>query len=465
MRKGLPSGHCRLAMQLMAAGTLATLMSGCSSDVTRLTDPFSNPFSSASNDEAPVAPRRHVASSDVIPAGRTPPVSSQALAPHSASVAYNAPISRETTGSIDPSPMRTASGPSFGNWTTTGGTPIQVADGETADMLSKRYGVPTSALLQVNGLRAANEVQPGRRITIPVYSSAAPRTEHVAQTVTRIEQRPASVPVHERVVAVRDTPTRVAVTEKWNTGPQPARAVSAVPSRPAVAQQVEPAQTTKRVTTVAEARPAVAKPLLPTQKIASKPVTAPVVAPAAAKATLVAKAPVVEKAPAALKTPPAQKPTAVAAVEAPKVEKVEPAPTATAAAAGPVASADGSPEFRWPARGRIIQAFKSGSGGNDGINIAVPEGTSVRAAEGGVVAYAGSELKGYGNLVLIRHPNGFVSAYANNGAIDVKRGETVKRGQEIAKSGQSGNVSSPQLHFELRKGSTPVDPTQFLAGL
>ena len=129
------------------------------------------------------------------------------------------------------------------------------------------------------------------------------------------------------------------------------------------------------------------------------------------------------------------------------------------------ASADGNPEFRWPARGRIIQAFKGGSGGNDGINIAVPEGTPVKAAEGGVVAYAGSELKGYGNLVLIRHPNGFVSAYANNGTIDVKRGETVKRGQEIAKSGQSGNVSSPQLHFELRKGSTPVDPTQFLAGL
>ena len=122
-----------------------------------------------------------------------------------------------------------------------------------------------------------------------------------------------------------------------------------------------------------------------------------------------------------------------------------------------------NPEFRWPARGRIIQAFKAG--GNDGINISLPEGTSVKAAESGVVAYAGSELKGYGNLILIRHPNGFVSAYANNGDIEVKRGETVKRGQVIAKSGQSGNVNSPQLHFELRKGATPVDPTLYLAGL
>ncbi len=122
-----------------------------------------------------------------------------------------------------------------------------------------------------------------------------------------------------------------------------------------------------------------------------------------------------------------------------------------------------NPEFRWPARGRIIQGFKSG--GNDGINIAVPEGTAVKAAEGGVVKYAGSELKGYGNLVLIQHPNGYVSAYAHNGELDVKRGDTVKRGQTIAKAGQTGNVSSPQVHFELRKGATPVDPTGYLAGL
>ena len=154
---------------------------------------------------------------------------------------------------------------------------------------------------------------------------------------------------------------------------------------------------------------------------------------------------------------------------APKKGAVDPTPTGNVRGAGippvagPQADAGTAPEFRWPARGRIIQGFKSG--GNDGINISVPEGTSVRAAENGTVAYAGSELKGYGNLVLIRHPNGFVTAYANNGELNVKRGEVVKRGQVIAKSGQSGNVSSPQLHFELRKGSTPVDPTSYLAGL
>ena len=95
----------------------------------------------------------------------------------------------------------------------------------------------------------------------------------------------------------------------------------------------------------------------------------------------------------------------------------------------------------------------------------MPAGTSVRAAESGVVVYAGDGLKGYGNLVLIKHPNGFVTAYGNNAELEVKRGEQVKRGQVIAKSGDTGNVNSPQLHFELRKGSTPVDPTNYLAGL
>ena len=124
------------------------------------------------------------------------------------------------------------------------------------------------------------------------------------------------------------------------------------------------------------------------------------------------------------------------------------------------------PGFRWPVRGRVIVAFGPKPNGvqNDGINLAVPEGTPIKAAEDGVVAYAGSELKGYGNLVLVRHPTGFVTAYAHASDILVKRGEAVKRGQVIAHAGQTGNVTSPQLHFEIRKGATPVDPSQYLSG-
>jgi murein DD-endopeptidase MepM/ murein hydrolase activator NlpD len=121
--------------------------------------------------------------------------------------------------------------------------------------------------------------------------------------------------------------------------------------------------------------------------------------------------------------------------------------------------------FRWPVRGRVVSTFgtKPDGGHNDGIDLAVPQGTSVRAAENGVVAYAGDELKGYGNLVLIRHANNWVSAYAHNEEILVKRGDKVTRGQVIAKAGATGAVDRPQVHFELRKGSRPVDPTKYMS--
>jgi murein DD-endopeptidase MepM/ murein hydrolase activator NlpD len=124
------------------------------------------------------------------------------------------------------------------------------------------------------------------------------------------------------------------------------------------------------------------------------------------------------------------------------------------------------PKFRWPANGRIIAGFGPKTNGqqNDGINIAVPENTPVKAAEEGVVAYAGNELKGFGNLVLVRHSNGYVTAYAHAKELLVKRGDQVKRGQVIARSGQTGNVNAPQLHFEVRKGASPLDPTKFLNG-
>ena len=124
------------------------------------------------------------------------------------------------------------------------------------------------------------------------------------------------------------------------------------------------------------------------------------------------------------------------------------------------------PTFRWPVRGKVITAYGAKANGksNDGINLAVPEGTPIKAADDGVVTYSGNELKSYGNLVLVKHPNGYVTAYAHASELLVKRGDTIKRGQVIAKSGQSGEVQSPQLHFEIRKGQSPVDPLQFLNG-
>jgi murein DD-endopeptidase MepM/ murein hydrolase activator NlpD len=127
-------------------------------------------------------------------------------------------------------------------------------------------------------------------------------------------------------------------------------------------------------------------------------------------------------------------------------------------------AAENGMALRWPVRGKVIGEFgkKPGGAKNEGVNIAVPEGTSVRAAEEGVVAYAGNELKGYGNLVLIRHEGGYVTAYAHAKELFVKKGDAVKRGDVIAKAGQTGAVDSPQLHFEVRKGATALDPLKFL---
>ncbi len=125
---------------------------------------------------------------------------------------------------------------------------------------------------------------------------------------------------------------------------------------------------------------------------------------------------------------------------------------------------DSALNFRWPITGRIIRGFGRRSDGtnNDGIKIAAPLGTDIKASENGEVAYAGNELQGYGNLILIRHANGYVSVYAHADRILANRGDNVRRGQVIAKVGKTGAVQQPQLHFELRQGAKPVDPIPYL---
>ncbi len=124
-----------------------------------------------------------------------------------------------------------------------------------------------------------------------------------------------------------------------------------------------------------------------------------------------------------------------------------------------------SQHFLWPVDGELVSRYgvQPGNRHNDGINIAAPRGTVVRAAENGVVVYAGNQLRGYGNLVLIRHADGWTTAYAHNEKVLVGRGDTVRRGQEIAHVGATGNVQSPQMHFELRRRAQAVDPEVFLA--
>ena len=121
-------------------------------------------------------------------------------------------------------------------------------------------------------------------------------------------------------------------------------------------------------------------------------------------------------------------------------------------------------KFAWPVNGTVISGFGNlGSGRkNDGINIKVPLGTAVKAADSGIVAYAGSELKGFGNLILIKHTDGWITAYAHNDKLLVRKGQKVVRGEKIATVGSTGTVTTPQLHFEVRAGKKAVNPRTYL---
>lgn len=396
--------------RVAAVGLLASVAAGCSSDTLRFVDnPFSSPFASASADPAPTGS---------LAASPTASVQAQPLAPPSAVVSrpidapvYNAPAAAAAaraapvTGSV-------------AGWSAQGGTPVTVAAGDTLTAISSRYGVPSSAILAANGLSSPAQIAPGRQIVIPVYNAAGGQVASMA---------PVAVP------AVQQRAVQAQQAVKVETQKATAATAGKVDAKVATATSAAAAKVGKVEAKAADAQQKAAAAVKPVE-----PQAAP--------------KPVAEKTAA-------EKPQKVAALS-----PVEPQQTAVAAPKEEPAAAQASSgtEFRWPVRGRVISGFTKG--GNEGINIAVPEGTPVKAAEGGTVAYAGSELKGYGNLVLIRHDDGWVSAYAHNGELSVKRGEKVKRGQTIAKSGQSGNVSSPQLHFELRKGSTPVDPVPHLAG-
>jgi murein DD-endopeptidase MepM/ murein hydrolase activator NlpD len=130
------------------------------------------------------------------------------------------------------------------------------------------------------------------------------------------------------------------------------------------------------------------------------------------------------------------------------------------------ASGLSSSGFSWPTNGKVVSHFGPKQGGlyNDGINIAAKDGSIIKAVDNGTVLYSGNELRGYGNLVLVRHDNGFVTAYAHAKELLVKKGDDVTKGQTIGYVGNTGNVSEPQLHFSVRKGRKAIDPEKYLTG-
>jgi murein DD-endopeptidase MepM/ murein hydrolase activator NlpD len=330
----------------------------------------------------------------------------------------------EVTGSV-------AAAPPPPTWTWEGGTPIIVGPGETLDMIAHAHGVPAAAIMDANHISEPAAVYPGEHLVIPRYRSG---TAEAAPPQTRIASTESAVP-----------------------GGAPKFALTA----PAGTHVVAPGETLNSIARL-YGKPvmvlAKANNIAPDTRVR---VGEHIVIPE------MRETPRMASVPSRAEVPPVQPTGSVPTDSAARI--AEPVAPPTAAPSDPVKTAEpvgNLPSFRWPVRGRIIAAFGPKPNGlqNDGINLAVPEGTPIKAAEDGVVAYAGNELKGYGNLVLVRHANGFVTAYAHASDILVKRGETVKRGEVIAHAGQTGNVTSPQLHFEIRKGATPVDPAQYLSG-
>lgn len=282
-----------------------------------------------------------------------------------------------------------------------------VRPGDSLYGIARSNKVKFAELQQVNGISDPHRVKPGMVLKIP-------------------GEAPHDTPVH--VAAVTPAPLPSAPPAAPSASAEVPPIVPSPPARYGDATTMQPTVINgeKRVAALSENKATDASPDVP-------PATAP----------------------AAEKAPPANKPAA----PEDKVAVSVPASVADSAA--------NTGKLRWPTSGKIVAGFGGRPDGthNDGINLQVPLGTEVHAAESGVVAYAGSELKGYGNLVLLRHDNGWVTAYAHNDELLVKRGDKVKRGQVIAKAGKTGSVDQPQVHFELRQGSKPVDPMPYLEKL
>jgi murein DD-endopeptidase MepM/ murein hydrolase activator NlpD len=432
------------ALALMSIG-----FAGCSADTqTRLSqNSFSNPF--AAQPEAtgsvptPQVERRELPQY-ARPQSQYPQYQSQALPPPVATpqsypvagngvsgggrgvASYTPPAQPklETTGTVPPRSVAANHGAAQG------GTTIIVGTSDTLETLSRRYNVSSAAILQANGYKGPRTLSPGQQLIIPRQTAA------VAAPAPALAA-PASKPVAAA--------SSVHIVNRGDTLMSIARRNHLSAAELAKANNLD---TSAKLSlgmklTVPGAKTAAVAP-------AAQPVVAPPAAALAAPTTKLATA--------------AGTPQSARLAQA--TAKVEEAPAAEPAKAADATATGALPTFRWPVRGKVITSYGAKTNGksNDGINLAVPEGTPVKAAEDGVVAYSGNELKGYGNLVLVRHSNGYVTAYAHASELMVKRGDTIKRGQIIAKSGQSGEVGSPQLHFEIRKGSSPVDPLQFLNG-
>ena len=459
-----------------AAIVFAALAAGCSADVTRFDSASFNLNDPETSSTHPVPTESVRSPSDYSnPVARSTPRGPYGAGAKSVEVAaLPEPVASAALPVARPygaqdwkrspmAPSQAATAPAYA--TAAASAPVAAAQGETIDVqlgdtlygLSKRHHVSLAELMSANQMTSPN-LKPGQKLIIPAPGSTHKAAAHAYETAaaaTSAPTVPLTPPSPERLakysgsytVKPGDSIYKIARANKVSFSEL--QQVNAITDP----RKVKPGVVLK----VPGGAPIAAAEALPQATVPEAAPVAPRMRQTTATQPTVINA---NKQVAALndKATDASPEPRVADPVASKADKV-----ATAAPQSSAQAVDSS-KLRWPVSGRVIAGFGGRPDGthNDGINMSVPLGTEVHAAESGVVAYAGSELKGYGNLVLLRHDNGWVTAYAHNDELLVKRGDKVKRGQVIGKAGKTGTVDQPQVHFELRQGSKPVDPTPFM---
>ncbi len=363
-----------------------------------------------------------------------------------------------TTGTVKP----------MSGWSTTNAPRVTLRAGETASTLSKRYGVPEKEILKANG----GAVAPGQSVIIPTFGPARNSAKIAAGDIDLQNRAPGRDQQSEQKVAVLPAPARdKALAEPGKLTPpaggKPLGGTYTVKPGDTLTKIARETGTSIDQLKAANGLTTGAVRIGQTLKVASGAAgsvdtvkTASVPPTAAEKPATQPKPVQVAAQQADQAATPAVATAAKPATETASLSDVEKKSDVTSAAP----QSTGIEKYRWPVNGAVIAGYGQNVGGNrnDGIDISVPEGTPIKAAENGVVIYAGNGLKQLGNTVLVRHDDGKVTVYGHASSINVTRGQKVTRGQTLASSGMSGDAKRPQVHFEVRKDATPVNPITYL---
>ncbi len=532
--------HGRLLSGTTILATISILGAGCSSDFSRLTDPFSTASLPTGNQRSIISkqaprPQTYPGDIDAITTASTNSNSSRidgvrrmsrATQPYPGEKITNRPMPayRSTPSPLenrsDPVSLlpegpnetvirKTASvrkygdrvsnqstivkraehttaatskpvGEQKGGWTAAGGTRVTIRKGETLHNLSRRYGVPAREIMRVNGIASADRVTAGQTVLIPTYTfsrrAAISAPDNNPDTTASRSSFGYNGQIMSHSVPIPTPRAKNTVKKAAVNKPVKTRRVKAMKagyhmvvsgdtlggiaqrygvSSSSIRQENEMDTDVVRLGTKLRIPASGSGNSVRIARNNSKydqevdPIVTGGPAPSARGSSKSVSRRITKGRPKPLAYTSPQKSAAMA--RRASVNANTPAQT-------------GVSNFRWPASGRVVSKFGSKVNGaaNDGIDISVPVGTPVKAAENGTVIYAGSELEEFGKLILVRHSGGWVSAYAYSSRNLVSRGDTVRRGQTIAKSGRSGSASTPRIHFELRHNSSPVNPLKHL---